>query len=168
MMSLITRCAGRTAFILAIFASATPAIAQSNLSDITGPNLVSPPSPAFFESSGSGSSNPNPNLSDVTGPNLVSPPSPEIFESNDPGSSNPNLSDVTGPDPNNPGASKVTSAETTNSARARRAASVGFSESDVQRLADDIGAAYQICAGGGDCAGFNTLYEQSQEILQVQ
>lgn len=85
-----------------------------------------------------------PNVSDVTGPNVSDVTGPNVSDV-----TGPNVSDVTG----------------VNNDRIRRANLLGFDESGVEQLADELGAAYDACASGGDCAPFFTLLEQSNEIL---
>ncbi|MFK8184187.1 MAG: hypothetical protein AB8B99_12500 [Phormidesmis sp.] len=103
----VFRFASHALAAITVTALATPALAQSNVSDITGPNV-----------------------SDITGPNT---------------------SDITG----------------TNVAddSSQRAAAAGFNQDSVRQLADDLGATYTICSGGGDCSVFFELYEQSTTIL---
>ena len=85
-----------------------------------------------------------PNVSDITGSNVS-----DITGSN--------VSDITG--------SNVSDITRTNPAGARRASEAGFSQADVDELANSIGTAYTVCAGGGDCAALNTLLDQSSYIL---
>ena len=92
----------------AVVAAAAPAIAQSNLSDITGPNV---------------SDITGPNVSDITGPNV---------------------SDITGTD----------------------ATSATLTRAEANQLAQDLGAAYELCTGGGDCDSFYELYEQANRATK--
>lgn len=128
----LLRWASRASLAVALFAVASPALAQRpNVSDITGPNV---------------SDITGPNVSDITGPNTS-----DITGSNTSDITGSNTSDITG--------------TTTADARALRALQAGLDQNDVQDLASDIMPAYDVCAGGGDCANFNSLYEQSMDIL---
>ncbi|MGC1308437.1 MAG: hypothetical protein WA885_14525 [Phormidesmis sp.] len=111
------------AFVAVMLLTATaPALAQANVSDITGPNV---------------SDITGPNVSDITGPNT---------------------SDITGPN-----TSDITGTDTSNGAR--RAVAAGLSQEDIDELAEQLGAAYAVCASGGDCTAFSTLLERSSYIL---
>lgn len=125
----IFRLAAHPLAIAALLASATPVIAQANVSDITGPNV---------------SDITGPNVSDITGPNVSDVTGPNVSDI-----TGPNVSDITG----------------TNPAGALRAAEAGYTQADVDKLAESIGAAYATCSGGGDCTALNALLDQSSYIL---
>ncbi|MEL7520489.1 MAG: hypothetical protein AAFV90_23495 [Cyanobacteria bacterium J06634_5] len=85
-----------------------------------------------------------PNLSDITGPNVSDITGPNVSDI-----TGPNVSDITG---------------TTTDAQ-RRAVAAGFSQSDLNKLADQIDAAYELCYGGADCAALQSLLDQANGIL---
>ena len=86
------------------------------------------------------------NLSDITGPNVSDITGPNVSDI-----TGPNVSDITG--------------TSVSSNRARKAVTAGFDQEKLEELADDLGAAYAECAGGGDCSTFNQLLETSNSIL---
>ena len=100
------------------------------------------------------------NVSDITGPNVSEAPNPNI-------PLNPNVSDITEPNVSDITGSNTSDITGTNAAdrRASRAAAAGLDNDSADQLAADLGIAYDICVGGGDCSNFYTLLETSNNIL---